>query len=278
MAASERHPFCLPETSEMPNTENPQMTDWSTRVQQVLATSSQLTPMEAIGKLADLAFEVGEEEANAFLDGHPEWFDHYPLLNKLYYQHIVEMETEEARHILSRAGSGGGSFRELAGERGIVSYERIADMFNHVDFNDCETFVMVGCGQLPVTALHVMERSSVGNVVCLDVSEKAISVTHQLKAALGLDKLQALLSNGKDYDFRAASVIYIGNMVSPKLEVVTQALRTCAPAARLVVREPYSLGRLWTERVESGLGTLIEVTGKGPVSRHLSRDVYLQRK
>lgn len=262
----------------MPHTSEPQMNNWSARLQQVLATASRLTPMEAIGQIADLAFEVSEDEADAILDDHPEWFDHYPLLNKLYYQHIVDMETEEARHILSRAGSGGGSFRELAGERGIVSYERIADMFNHVDFDDCETFVMVGCGQLPVTALHVMDRSSVGNVVCLDVSEKAISVTNQLKAALGLDRLQARLSNGKDYDFRAASVIYIGNMVSPKLEVVTQALRTCTPAARLVVREPYSLGRLWTERVESELAGMIEVTAKGPASRHLSRDVYLRKK
>lgn len=253
------------------------MNNWATRVQQVLADLSQLTPVEAIGKLADLAFEVGEDQASASLDDHPGWFDRYDLLNKLYYRHIVDMETEEARHILSRAGSGGRSFKELAGERGIVSYERVGDMFKHVNFDDCETFVMVGCGQLPVTALHVLDRSHVGQVVCLDVSEKAISVTQQLKAALRLDRLQARLSNGKDYDFGAASVIYIGNMVSPKLEVVMQALRTCAPTARLIVREPYSLGRLWTERVEPALGTLIDVTGKGPVSRHLSRDVYVQK-
>jgi SAM-dependent methyltransferase len=253
------------------------MDNWARRVQQVLADLNQLTPVQAIGKFADLAFEVSEDQANACLDEHPGWFDRYELLNRLYYRHIVDMETDEARHVLSRAGPGSRSFKELAGERGIVSYERVGDMFKHVDFNDCETFVMVGCGQLPVTALHVMDRSNVGQVVCLDVSEKAISVTQQLKAVLGLDKLQARLSNGKDYDFGAASVIYIGNMVSPKLEVVRQALRTCAPTARLIVREPYSLGRLWTERVETALGTLIDVTGKGPVSRHLSRDVYLQK-
>jgi SAM-dependent methyltransferase len=262
----------------MPNTYNAQMSDWSTKLHQVLATPSRLTPMEAIGKIADLAFEVGEDEGNAFLDGHLELFDHYPLLNKLYYQHIVDMETQEAQHILSTTGSGGRSFKDLAGERGIVSYERVGDMFNHVDFTDCETFVMVGCGQLPVTALHVMDRSSVKSVVCLDVSEKAISVANQLKAVLGLDKMHARVLNGRDYDFRAASVIYIGNMVSPKLEVVRQALRTCGPSARLVVREPYSLGRLWTERVEDALTEVAHVTGKGPVSRHLSRDVYLQKR
>ena len=252
------------------------MNNWSTRLQQVLAGAAHMTPMDAIGQLADLAFEVSEDEGDAFLDAHPESFDHYPLLHKLYYQHIVAMETEEARHILSRAGKHGATFKELAGERGVISYERIADMFNHVDFNDCDNFVMVGCGQLPVTALHVLERSTVGHVVCLDVSEKAIAATHQLKEALGLDKLEARLSSGADFDYGQASVIYIANMVYPKLDVVLQALRTCAPGARLVVREPYSLGRLWTERVEPDLHGLVKVTGKGPVSRHLSRDVYMQ--
>lgn len=254
------------------------MNNWSTRLQQVLSDAPQLAPAAAIGQLADLAFEVSEDEANAYLDGHPECFDHYAFLHRLYYQHVVANETEEARRILSQAGPGASSFKELAGEKGIVAYERNGDMFNHVDFQDCETFVMVGCGPLPVTAMHVMDRSSVRNVVCLDLSEKAIEWTNQLKAAMGLDRMQARLSNGADYDFGAASVIYIANMVIRKREVLMQALRTCGPAARLVVREPYSLGRLWTERVEPELGPLIEITGKGPVSRHLSRDLYLRKK
>ncbi|ROZ75747.1 class I SAM-dependent methyltransferase [Ramlibacter sp. WS9] len=253
------------------------MNTWSTRLQQTLADASQFTPMEAIGKLADLAFEVSEEEADAFLDAHPECFEHFSLLNRFYYQHIVAMETEECEHILSQAGRGGKTFRELAGERGLVSYERNADMFNHVDLTNCETFVMVGCGPLPVTALQVLDRSSVQNVVCLDVSEKAIDADNRLKAALGLDRLHPRLSNGTDFDFGPASVIYIANMVMPKLDVVKQALRTSAANAQLVVREPYSLGRLWTERVEPELAGLVKVTGKGPVSRHLSRDVYMQK-
>jgi hypothetical protein len=253
------------------------MNTWTTRLQQTLANASQLTPMEAIGKLADLAFEVSEEQANAFLDVHPRCFDHFPLLNELYYRHIVEMETEESRHILSQAGRGGKTFKELAGERGIVSYERNADMFNHVDFTECETFVMVGCGPLPVTALQVVDRTSVKNVVCLDMSEKAIDAANRLKAALSLERLHPRLSNGTDFDFGPASVIYIANMVMPKLEVVMQALRTSAADVRLVVREPYSVGRLWTERVEPELAGRVIVTGKGPVSRHLSRDVYIRK-
>ncbi len=253
------------------------MNNWSTRLRQTLADLPQLTPMDAIGKLADLAFEVSEDEGNSYLDSHPECLEFYPILNKLYYQHVVANETEEVARILSKADRPGLTFKELAGEKGIIAYERNADMFNQVNFSGCETFVMVGCGQLPVTALHVLDRTSARNVVCLDVSEKAIEVTEQLKAALGLDRLRAHLSGGQDYDFGEASIIYIANMVHPKLDVLKQVLRSSAPDARLIVREPFSVGRLWTERVEPQWGSAVKVTGKGPVSRHLSRDVYLQK-
>ncbi|MES2784948.1 MAG: class I SAM-dependent methyltransferase [Pseudomonadota bacterium] len=253
------------------------MNNWSIRLLQTLADVPRLTPTDAFGKLADLAFEAGEDEGNSFLDSHPECLEHYPMLNELYYRHVVANETEEVARILSMASRPGLTFKELAGEKGLIAYERNADMFNQVDFSRCETFVMVGCGQLPVTAFHVLDRSSARNVVCLDISEKAIEMTEKLKAALGLDRLRTQLSGGQDYDFGDASIIYIANMVHPKLSVVMQALRTSAPGARLIVREPYSLGRLWTERVEPQWGTGVEVTGKGPVSRHLSRDVYLQK-
>src|SRR5688572_18881575 len=110
------------------------MSDWSTRVHQALAAAARMKPVEAISMLADLAFEVNEEEGNAFLEAHPECFQHYEFLHELYCRHVVANETEEARNILAKAAGTTGSFKQLAGAKGVVAYDRNADMFNHVDF------------------------------------------------------------------------------------------------------------------------------------------------
>jgi len=66
-------------------------------------------------------------------------------------------------------------------------------------------------------------------------------------------------------------------MVHGKAATVRRALASAAPDAQFVVREPYSLGRLWAERAELELTDVLEVDGRGPVSRHLSRDLYVRR-
>ncbi len=64
-------------------------------------------------------------------------------------------------------------------------------------------FVMVGCGQLPVTAIHVLERASCENVTCMDVVERAITASERLKAVFGWPALNPLHCDGSVFDFGA---------------------------------------------------------------------------
>jgi hypothetical protein len=87
------------------------------------------------------------------------------------------------------------------------------------------------------------------------------------------------LCDGRAYDFSRAQVIFVANMVSPKAAVLSRIADTAAEGVQVVVREPYSLGRLLTESVEDSLDSRLEITGKGHGWRgNLSLDLYLRRR
>lgn len=230
-----------------------------------------------INEVADLAFSLPEGEADAFLEANPFWRAHRESAVRLYYEHIVAMETAEAARLLDMPTGPGRRYADLASPKGRISYERVADMFDQVDFQGCRHFVMVGCGQLPVTPLHVMERAGVTHMTLLDVSPKAVDVVGRLRDAFGWHALQPRLSSGKDFDYAGADIVYIGNMVSPKSLTLQRVLATAPADVRIVLREPYSFGRLWAEKAEVEFGGAVQVTGRGAVSRHLSRDLFLRR-
>ena len=58
-----------------------------------------------------------------------------------------------------------------------------------------------GCGQLPVTALHVMDRTDVPELVLLDVSPRAIESVEALRDRFGWHRLQPRLADGAAFDF-----------------------------------------------------------------------------
>lgn len=254
------------------------MSDWEHRFARALATLQQRERGDFIDEIADLAFEVSEAQGDACLDSPGPWRAYRAATTKLYYEHIVAMETREVARLLAASGQCTARYAEMASEPGRISYQRVADMFAHVDFHRCRRFVMVGCGQLPVTALHVMDCTEVTDMVLLDVSAQAVEAVRTLGRTFGWEALKPVLCSGADFDFGQADVVYVGNMVSPKVDTVNRVLATAPDDVQIVVREPYSLGRLWAEKVEPLVSAQVEVTGRGPVSRHLSRDIYMRKR
>jgi 2-polyprenyl-3-methyl-5-hydroxy-6-metoxy-1,4-benzoquinol methylase len=157
-----------------------------------------------------------------------------------------------------------------------MAYDRVADIFENVDLNN-KSLVMVGCGQLPVTAIHLIEESAIKHVTALDVSEQAIKVVTRLKEKFKWEKLDAQYCNGSEYDYNDADIIYIANMVRPKSAVINQVLKTARPDAEIIVREPYALGKLWADCAQSSLDSRLKIASFGPGSRYLSRDAFMQR-
>jgi hypothetical protein len=253
------------------------MDNWEEKLEQVLTGMQGRSGGQVVGDIADLALAVPEARGLEWLRTHPQWAGRRAEITRLYYAYIVANETADVERLLAAPGGRGSLFKDLAGEQGRIAYDRVADLFDNLDFSGCRRFAMVGCGQLPVTALHVMERARVPHCDILDISPQAVASVNALKARFGWDALHPQLVDGKHFDFSGADIVFVANMVHDKADTVRRVLETTPAHVRLVIREPYSLGGLWAERAEPDLAGLVEVVSRGAVSRHLSRDVYVRR-
>lgn len=252
---------------------------WVPAVDALLAEAAGLPRAQVVERMATLAFAAPEAEADAWVDAREATATGRPPLADLYLRHLTERESEEARQLLVPGAPRARRYLDVAGESGRVAYERVAAMFEHVDFSNCERMVMVGCGPLPVTALHAVERAGVRHCVLLDVSPDAVADCQALVHAHGWTALQPRVADGAAFDYAGAQVVYVANVVHPKAATVARVAATAGPQVQLVLREPWSLGRLWSERGEpAALAAGFERVACGPPSRHLSRDVILRRR
>lgn len=253
------------------------MDNWEERLEAILDRMEGRHAGELVTEIADLALAAPESRGLDWLSAHPAWTGKREAITRLYYGYILANETAEAERLLAAPGGRASRFKDLAGEQGRIGYDRVASLFDHIDFSQCRRFAMVGCGPLPVTALHVMERAHVRQCDVLDISPAAVEFVGALKARFGWDALNPIEEDGRRFDFSQADVVFVANMVHGKAETTRRILETAPAHAQIVIREPYSVGGLWAERAEPELAGLARVTARGAVSRHLSRDVYLRR-
>lgn len=250
------------------------MADWPSRLDLALRDAGSGDPEGAIGALVDLAVEQADA-GEAHLDSNPGLLRHAPRLRDIYHAYIHAMERRESDGLLALGRRI--RFATAAGEPALRAYRRVDDLFERVDFGRARRFTMVGCGRLPVTALQAAERFPGLGVTALDTDPVAIEVGERLAAALGLGNLAFLLADGSTHDHRGTDVVFVANMVSPKAATLRRILDTSPAATRLVLREPYGLGRLWAERAEDNLDPRVRVAARGKGSRYLSRNVFLER-
>ena len=196
-----------------------------------------------------------------------------------YGQYLRTLELAEAASLLNRiAGVAGGAGIEQSSEWGRGAYDRVVDMFDQVDFSRCRRFAMVGCGPLPVTALHISDRTEVPEILALDIDAEALALAERLVERLGLARIRVQSANGSAFDFSGTDVIYVANLVSPKASVLRRIAGTAAPGAQVILRNPYAAGHLLAEDGTEDLDAGLSVTGEGAGNmRFLSRHVFLRR-
>ncbi len=198
-------------------------------------------------------------------------------LRDIYSEYILRMESIEYARILESSKKEG-KFIQIASQPARMAYDRVSEIFDSLTLEENMKVVMVGCGQLPVTAIHFAEKSKVREIVCLDVVETAISSAEQIIQKLGLENIKFRLCSGTEYDFGDSDVIYVANMVRPKIDVMKQIVRTAKKRPQLILREPYGLGRMWADQCAPLLGDELGIKAYGPGSRYLSRDMHLEWK
>ncbi|MEM1075919.1 MAG: methyltransferase domain-containing protein [Pseudomonadota bacterium] len=216
-------------------------------------------------------------EGDQFVDDTPELHEISKLAANQYNDYILRSENEEVASLLTAEHRRESGLGNAVNEFGKQAYSRVDGLFDRFDFEDCRRFVLVGCGSLPVTMFQVLDNTNVPEIVGLDIRPDAVQSANAIFEKDGLNRAKAVQSDGHSFDYAGADIVYVANMVSPKLRVLERILETASETVQIVLRDPYSFGRLWTERGEDALDERFEVLDYGPPSpAYFSRDVYIR--
>jgi len=157
------------------------------------------------------------------------------------------------------------------------AYLRVGEIFEWADFKNCQNMIMIGCGPLPVTSLHVADKYPSIKIHALDVDERALKVARQVIDALELEQINLIHDGSVSYEFGFASIIYIANLVQPKSEVLRQIAKTAALGTLVILRDPTSAGIAVTEAGIDHIGSNYAIEGFGEDNDvFMSRHVYLR--
>jgi hypothetical protein len=249
-----------------------------TELENLLASSANRDPVELIEEIAQIARTIGEDACDALLASNPELLKYAPALTQANRQRVQKQETEETERMLQHRLNGPVVLGALLGKSGRRDYDRVSDIFQNIDFNNCSRLVMVGCGPSPVSIFQIHDRTEIPDILAIDVAPDAIGKVRALIEHFRLSRMRAEVCDGREFNYCSAEIVVVANMVSPKPAVVSQIADTAPIAVQIAVRDPYGLGVLWAESAERTLDPRLEVIGKGHPGLSLSRDVYIKRR
>jgi len=232
----------------------------------------------AMGEFVRLAGTVTAERWQHLVEGWPAVLDLRSRLRPMYGHYLRMQELTEVSSVLRGAASATGHspFEATAGFA-RSAYDRVQEMFLQIDFRQCHRFVMVGCGPLPVTILHVADCTAVPELVGLDIDDDALRVAERLLAHLGLGRIRTVRRDGVSHDFSDAGVVYVANMTSPKAGVLRRIADTAPQGTQVIVRDPVAMGNLLAENSAEELDPRFCVVGEGRcAAQFLSKDRYLR--
>jgi hypothetical protein len=233
-----------------------------------------------VRELVSFAAGVTPQRWAAMRAEHPDLLKEQPRAARLYGRYVRQCEVREAQALLA-VGADAGDRRSIqaVGDFGRRSYERVRDMFDHVDFTGRRRAVMVGCGPLPVTLWHLLDRTPIERAVGIDADAAAVEFARRASQRMGRERAVFESADGRTYDYRGADVIYIANLVRPKADVLARVAQTVPAGTPVILRDPHGVGELLTDRGRDTLDPRQwKVTGEGEGDAgFLSRHVFLRR-
>lgn len=116
--------------------------------------------------------------------------------------------------------------------------------------NSCNTFVMVGCGCLPITLLEFCEKYKNVSFIGIDNSSEAIRKAINLKEKFKTNNLSFNIVDGLNYDYKDTDVVFVANTVVPKNDVLRQIAMSAYSKTRIIIRVPVLSGNLLSEDVK----------------------------
>jgi hypothetical protein len=253
---------------------------WKQRLERLLESPEDRDPRDLIKALCELAAFMGEDAGESLLAAYPELYAHAPRLTEANNQRVEKQDIAEVQRIFERSTDGPRALADVASASEMTIFNRVSGMFSDLDFSGCRRLVMVGCGRLPSTAFLVHDRTEIPEIVCLDKVAELVAAAQELADRLGYLRVRFEHYDGSSYDYDGSQIVYVALMTVPKAAVLSRIADSAPREVRIVVREPVSLARLWTESAGRSLDPRLEVIGKGKPGGFgsLSQDVYLRRR
>ncbi len=234
---------------------------------------------DAIGRLVEIASAIDHPTWETLASGEPALREEHARLGPVYGRHIFRQEVEAAAAFFESLARSGRFDHEALTPWGVSAYRRMRDLFDHVDFTSRRHLIMVGSGPLPVTLIHVHERTAVPRLTSVDVAPSAAEAITRLREGLGWHRLEAITGNGLETDYGDADVVYLANLISPKREILRRVAEQVAPGTPVIVRDPDGPGELFAETAARDLPPGLRHLGAGGGDgRFLSRNVFLVRE
>lgn len=247
---------------------------WRDALDQILESSHGRDATELMTELRKLAAVMGRSAGDALLDANTRFFDYRPALTQARHEMVVNNELGQIRCLRQSSTS----FAKMVNAYLSGIYDRTGDLLDQLDLRNCRCVVVVGCGWIPATLFYFHDRTGIPELIGLDVTADAVATSNELARRLGYTRARTEVQDGGSYDYGRTQIVYIVNMVSSKSAVLSRIADTAPDDVQVIVGEPYSLGRLWSEAVEPTLDPRFEVASRGPERATLSRALLLRRK
>ena len=200
------------------------------------------------------------------------------LCSRCHKRYLAIKEAQVNKHLLAIAREAETSTGENLTGLGRKIYDRVEDLRTLVDFRDCQSAVVVGCGAFPATLLWLRDNFPAIRYVGLDIDPGCVKMAAELVIALGFGNVQCTAFDGRNYDYSGIDFVYVANHVVPKRAVLEHIARS--PSVRqVVVREPTPLGELVAEAVRPNLPPVFVADTAGSVGgmTNMSYDLLLRR-
>ena len=117
-----------------------------------------------------------------------------------------------------------------------------------------ETFIMVGCGSLSYTMLDFASRHPTKKCIGIDVERLPIEDANNLRIKFKIENVYYERINGNSYDYSNGgnrSLIFVANLVKPKLQVLSRIASTAAEDSVVILRNPVAFGKLLYEHADT---------------------------
>ncbi len=229
--------------------------------------------------LVSLVSSISHPDWTKLTSQHPKLLDHRPMISQLYAQYIAAQELAAVEDLLQSGASKDHLEAGKLGTWGQKAYDRVADLFEFVDFSNCQRLVMVGCGPLPVTLLHILHRTNIPKLIAIDIDPDTINGVNRLIEQFEWERLTAICCDGISYDYENTDIVYLANLLSPKTSILEKVASRVASGTQIILRDPAGSGEMFADVGIPVDSETLEIQIEGPSDSHfLSRDIFLRKR